>query len=419
VSALASARRRARPLAESPWPERFSARARRARSSAVRELLKLTEQPDVISFAGGLPAPEVFPLAALEAATSRVLQRHGPAALQYGITEGYLPLRELIAERLSRRGIRVGVQNLLVTCGAQQGLDLLGKLFLNAGDAVVTEEPTFLGALQAFQGYEARFLAVGLDDEGLDVAALEGALRARPKLVYVLPNFQNPTGVTLSRPRRERVVELCRRHGCAVVEDDPYGELRYEGDELPSLHAIDAGPGADDRAGGVVYLGSFSKTLAPGLRLGYVAAPEEVVARLVTLKQGADLHTSTFTQMVAFETARDGFLDGHLPRIREVYRARRDAMLRALAEHMPAGTRWTRPQGGLFLWVTLPGGLDAESLLADALRERVAFVPGRSFFPRGGGEGKLRLNFSYCPPPLIGEGIARLGNVVARRLAGR
>ena len=407
-----------------PWQDRFSERAQGARSSAIRELLKLTERPEVISFAGGLPAPEVFPLAEVEAAACRVLEEHGAAALQYSVTEGYLPLRELLVRHMARYGIRVTPDNVIITTGAQQALDLIGKLLVNPGDAVLTEQPTFLGALQAFSGYQAHYVCVPVDDEGLEVDRLEEALRAGPKFLYILPNFQNPSGVTLSLPRRRRLVELASHYGAPIVEDDPYGQLRYEGSHLPPLVQIDAeyhGCAHGERSfrGGVIYLGSLSKTLAPGLRIGFMVAPEEVITKLVQMKQGADLHTSTLTQMIAYETARGGFLDRHVTRIRAVYRERRDAMLAALTAHMPAGVGWTRPQGGLFLWVTLPDHLDAEALLEDALREKVAFVSGRPFFPRGGGRNTMRLNFSYCAPPVIEEGIARLGSVVARRLGAR
>ncbi len=399
------------------WTERFAERTLGVKSSMIRELLKLTEQPEIISFAGGLPAPEVFPIARIEEATRRVLAERGPAALQYGATEGYLPLREMLVRHMGRYGIQVTPDNVLVTAGAQQALDLIGKLFLNPGDIALTEEPTYLGAIQAFTSYQAQYLTVPIDDEGLRIDLLETALRAGPKFLYVLPNFQNPGGTTLSLPRRERLVELASHYGVPIVEDDPYGQLRYEGKHLPPLMKIaaDLEGGAPDRGGfrsGVLYLGTLSKVLAPGLRIGWVVGPLAVIAKLVQLKQGADLHTSTFTQMVAHEAVRGGFLDLHIPVIRRVYGERMRAMLEALERHFPPSVRWTRPQGGLFLWVTLPEGLDSSTLLDEALREKVAFVPGRSFFPQGGGASTLRLNFSYCTPERIEEGIRRLGGLI-------
>ncbi|MGE0453669.1 MAG: PLP-dependent aminotransferase family protein [Vicinamibacteria bacterium] len=408
---------------DTPWRERYAQRCAGVKGSLIRELLKLTEQPDVISFGGGLPAPEVFPIAEIQAAADRVLQEHGAHALQYGPTEGYRPLRELLVRHLGRYGIRVGAENLLVTSGSQQALDLIGKLFVNPGDHLLVENPTYLGALQAFRAYQAEFLTVPLDDAGMDVSRLEEALRRGPKFVYVLPNFQNPAGVTLGLERRRRLVELAGRYGVPILEDDPYGQLRYEGVNVPPIVQIDAevhGCGHRERSlrGGVIYLGTLSKVLAPGLRLGFVVAPEEVIQRLVLLKQGADLHTATFNQMVAYEAARGGFLDRHVRRIRSVYGARRDAMLGALAAHMPEGVSWTRPQGGLFLWVTLPSGLDAAKVLESALREKVAFVPGSAFHACGGGENTLRMNFSYCSPERAAEGVERLGKVIRAAIAG-
>lgn len=408
--------------AETLWADRYAQRTGRMTSSAIRELLKLVEDPDMISFAGGMPAPELFPREELERATIRVLAEQSHLALQYGATEGCRPLRELLVRHMARYGIEVGLENVLVTTGSQQALDLIGKLLLNPGDRVATEEPTYLGALQAFTAYQAEYLPVPIDEDGMRVDLLEDALRAAPKFVYVLPNFQNPGGVTLSLSRRRRLVELAAHYGTPVVEDDPYGQLRYEGTHLPPLVKLDAdlhaGNGGGRFRGAVLYLGTLSKTLAPGLRIGWVVAPAEVVARLAQMKQGADLHTSTFAQMVAYETARGGFLDRHVRRLREVYRARRDAMLESLARHFPPGVRWTRPQGGLFLWVTLPSRLDAATVLADALAAKVAFVPGSSFHPRGGGAATLRLNFSYCAPEMIEEGIRRLAVVLGRHLPG-
>lgn len=404
-----------------PWSDRFAQRTHGMTSSAIRELLKLTEHPEIISFAGGLPAPEVFPLEAVKAASRRVLDEHGRTALQYSTTEGYLPLRELLVRHMERYGIHVTPDNVLITTGSQQALDLAGRVFINPGDNVSTEEPTFLGALQAWNACQAQYLPISIDDEGLRIDRLEEALRAGPKLLYVLPNFQNPAGVTLAGDRRHRLIDLACRYGVPIVEDDPYGQLRYEGEHLPPLVKIDAELhhcANGDRAfhGGVLYLGTLSKTLSPGLRIGWIVAPQEVVSKLVQMKQGADLHTSTFDQMLAYETARGGFLDRHVRTIRRVYGERRDAMLKALEAHFPPMVRWTRPHGGLFLWVTLPRGGDAARLLEQALKEKVAFVPGTSFFPCGGGEETFRLNFSYCAPERIEEGIRRLAKVVARHV---
>jgi 2-aminoadipate transaminase len=422
IPALAAAKRE-NAVAATLWTERFAQRTQRMGSSVIRELLKYTEKPDVISFAGGLPAPEVFPFAEVERAAEAVL-KEGKKALQYSATEGYLPLRELLVRHMSRYGIKVTPANVLVTSGSQQGLDLIGRLFVNPGDRVLTESPTYLGALQAWSAYQADYLTVPVDDDGLDVSQLEAQLRGGPKFLYILPNFQNPAGVTLGLERRRRLVEIANHYGAPIVEDDPYGQLRYEGDHIPPLVQIDAewhgcAEGDCEFTGDVLYLSTLSKTLAPGLRIAWVVAPESVISRLVQMKQGADLHTSTFCQMVAYEVAKDGFLDRHVRTIRDLYRERRDAMLGALARHLPPGSRWTKPQGGLFLWLTLPEGFDSARLLTDALgQEKVAFVPGSAFFPRGGGERTCRLNFSYMGPDMIDEGIRRLATVIERSLAG-
>ena len=410
------------PSAPEPlWSRRFAQRTQRITASMIRELLKLTEQPDVISFAGGLPAPEVFPLEEVRAATDRVLRDHGTTALQYTTTEGYRPLRELLVRHMSRYGVEVRPENVLITSGSQQALDLIGKLLINPGDRVLTEAPTYLGALQAFNAYQADYLPVPIDDDGMDVDALEEQLRAGPKFVYALPNFQNPAGVTLSMERRRRLVERAAHYGTPIVEDDPYGQLRFEGDHLPSLVKLDAethGCANGERAftGNVLYLSTLSKTLAPGLRVAWVVAPEVVISKLVQIKQGADLHTSTFCQHVAYEVAKGGFLDTHVRRIRAVYGERRDAMLRSLDRHAPPGVRWTRPGGGLFLWATLPEGFDTLKLLDEAIAEKVAFVPGAAFYPCGGGERTMRLNFSYAAPDVIEEGIRRLSKVIERKI---
>jgi 2-aminoadipate transaminase len=387
--------------------------------SEIRELLRIAMRPEVISFAGGLPAPEAFPLEAIRDATRRVLDEHGPMALQYSATEGYEPLREQIARHAFRYGIAARPSNVLITCGSQQALDLIGKLFLEPGDTVLVEDPTYLGAVQAFRAYGVEFLTVPLDHDGVRIDRLEQVLRQeKPKLLYLLPNFQNPSGVTMSELRRQEVVQLAARHGLPIVEDDPYGQLRYEGDHLTPLFVLDSElerePQSGDpvRGAHVVYTSTFSKLLAPGLRIGWILAPEEVIAQLTLVKQGTDLHTSTFTQMVAYETCRGGFLDRHIRVIRKLYSERRAAMLAALERHMPAQVQWTRPAGGLFLWVTLPFDVDSRGVLEVALRKGVAFVPGGAFHASGGGSYTMRLNFSYCTPERIDEGIERLAEAV-------
>lgn len=408
-----------------PWHRRYAQRTQRMGSSMIRELLKLTQRDDIISFAGGLPAPEMFPVQAFEAAASRVLQRHGRQALQYSTTEGYLPLRELIVEKMGRYGIEASVDNVLITSGSQQALDLIGKLLINPGDLILTERPTYLGALQAWRAYQAEFSSVPIDDDGLRIDLLEEALCGGPKFMYVLPNFQNPGGVTLSYERRLALIDIADRYGVPIIEDDPYGELRFEGEHLPPLVVLDAdklngrryahhGEPHSYFKGNVIYLSTFSKTLAPGLRLGWMVAPESVIQQCVMAKQGMDLHTSTFIQMLAYEVAKDGFLAQHVRKIRQVYQERRNVMLAAMSQHFPPGVSWTRPQGGLFLWVTLPEGLDSTAVLEHAIAHKVAFVPGTTFYPDGGGHESFRLNFSNANPAQIEEGIARLGEVLQK-----
>jgi 2-aminoadipate transaminase len=404
------------------WSDRFAQRTKTVRSSAIRELLKLTQEPEVISFAGGLPAGELFPIARIREACNTVLENKGSISLQYSATEGYDPLRDMIAQNLRRYGIPAQLENVLITSASQQALDLIGKLLINPGDRILVEAPTYLGALQAFSVYGADYVSVPIDDDGLRTELLEQKLRSGPKFMYVLPNFQNPAGTTLSEPRRHELVLLADRYGVPIVEDDPYGQLRYEGEHLPPLVVVDRENLRRDNGyslGNVIYLSTFSKTLVPGFRLGWIVAPAEVIAKLVQLKQGADLHTSTFTQMVAFEVAKDGFIDEHVKKMRPVYRERRDTMLQSLQEFFPPECRWTRPQGGLFLWVTLPEDMDIEALFQAALKEKVAFVPGDSFYAGNGKEGNrhLRLNFSNTKPELIREGIRRLAAAVKLQLA--
>ncbi|MGO9561830.1 MAG: PLP-dependent aminotransferase family protein [Candidatus Korobacteraceae bacterium] len=405
-----------------PWAHRYAQRTKSVKSSIIRELLKLTQRPEVISFAGGLPAPEVFPVARFQEACQRVLATQATTALQYGPTEGYRPLRELIVAQMGRYGIVATVDNILITSGSQQALDLIAKLLINRGDRILVESPTYLGALQAFDLMGAEYVTVPVDDDGLQTCNMEQALRSGPKFLYILPNFQNPGGVTLSRKRRDELVELSDRYGIPIIEDDPYGQLRYEGEHISPLVVLDRTNLLRDngyKLGNVIYLSTFSKVLAPGLRVAWIVAPPDVIAKLVQIKQSTDLHTSTFTQMVVYEAARDGFIDEHVKLIRATYKVRRDAMLSALNDFFPPEVSWTHPHGGLFLWVTMPPGVDSSRLLELALRQNVAFVPGEPFYPNGDTGSHMRLNFSNAAPEQIREGIRRLSIAVAHELEHR
>lgn len=386
----------------------YADRLRQLRPSTIREILKVTAQPEIISFAGGLPAPELFPVDGVRAAADYVLSTAGAAALQYGPSEGYRPLREWIAEELGRRSIKTNPDEVLVTVGSQQVLDLVAKLLLNPGDVVLTENPTYLAAIQSFQTLEARFVPVPTDDDGLIPEALPELIRKhRPKLLYTIPTFQNPTGVTLKAERRATLARIAAEHGLLVLEDDPYGKLRYHGVEVPPIKHW-------DEAGVVLYASTFSKTIAPGLRLGWVAAPQEIFSRLLILKQAADLHTSSFDQRVAHAYLTRENQTAHIERIRHAYGERFGVMDAALREHLPSAYTWTKPEGGMFLWVTGPADLDGLALLERAIQHQVAFVPGRDFFPAEGGRNHLRLNFSNSSPERIREGVRRLGELCRR-----
>ena len=402
------------------WTSRYAYRTKHIYSSAIRELLKITEKPGVISFAGGLPSPEAFPIPRIEEACHKVLAAQADHALQYSTTEGYVPLRELIASNMARYGIRARLENVMITTGSQQALDLIGKLLINRGDRVLLEAPSYLGALQAFNAYGAEFISVPIDGDGLRTDLLEPSLRLSPKFMYVLPNFQNPAGTTIPEGRRHELVLLADKYGIPIIEDDPYGQLRYEGEHIPPLIVTDRENLRDPGylVGNVIYLSTFSKTLAPGLRLGWIVAPPEIISKLVQLKQAIDLHTPTFNQYVAYEVVRDGFLDEHVRCIRQLYRERRDAMLHALKDFFPPEVSWTKPQGGLFLWISLPKGLDSQKILDTAVAENVAFVPGQCFYAHSGEEAgrHMRLNFSNSSPDQIREGIRRLALAVENAL---
>ncbi len=397
---------------QTPWEYRYAHRTQKMGSSVIRELLKLTEQPDIISFAGGLPAPEVFPVKEFQQACNIVLEQQGARALQYSTTEGYLPLRQMIARHTARFSVQVTPDNIMITSGSQQALDFIGRLFLNRGDYVVVESPTYLGALQAWNAYGAQYISVPSDEHGMIVDKLEEALRIGPKFIYVLPNFQNPSGSTMSIERRKKLILLADQYGVPIVEDDPYGQLRYDGEHLPSVAYLDSqyrNETGGEYTGNVIYLSTFSKLLAPGLRLAWVIAPPQVIRKLVMTKQAADLHTSSFNQYVAYEVAKGGFLDEHVKVIRAIYKERRDVMNEMMTELFPPEVHWNMPQGGMFLWGVLPEHIDAAEVLKVAINRKVAFVPGAAFHPNGGGQNTMRLNFSFSSPDTIREGITRLG----------
>ncbi len=397
------------------WDNQFAERALKMRSSVIRDMLALTERPDVISFGGGLPGPQVFPIERFKKACCRVLDENGELALQYGSTEGYRPLREWIASQARQYGVKVGIDNVLITNGSQQALDLIGRVFINPGDLVATESPTYVSALQAWRVYGARFISAPSDEHGLVVEKVEEILKQRPRFLYVLPNFQNPSGTTLTLERRKQLVELAQRYQIPILEDDPYYPLRYEGESLPRIITLEsaAQPESDDvYNGNVIYTSTFSKLLSPGIRLGWVIGPAPVIRKLSVAKQSVDLNTSVFVQMVANEIGRSGFLDEHIQIIRACYMERRDMMLETMAEMFPSDAVWTRPEGGMFLWCRIREDIDASEVFKTAIQQNVAFVPGEPFFPNGGGKNTMRLNFSFCTPETIREGITRLGRVL-------
>ncbi len=394
----------------------FAARTTVMRSSAMRDLMAITERPEVISLAGGLPDTSTFGAQRLAAITAGMASTHATRALQYGPTEGIAAVKDCIAQVMAAEGMAVDPQDLLVTAGGQQVIDLVCKTLVDPGDVIVAEAPTYPGAVPAFSAYQADVVQIALDADGMRVDELEATLDRleaegrRPKFIYTVPTFQNPAGVTMSLPRRRRLVQIARERELLVLEDNPYGLLRYEGDPLPTLLALDGGRF-------VIYLGTFSKILAPGLRLGWAVAPAPVLEKLNLGKQAADLCSSTFTQYLVaayFEQAR---WQDYVASLRELYRRRRDAMLDALEEHFPPQASWTRPQGGLFVWATLPDYLDTTDLLARALSRDVAFVPGRAAFLDGRGGSSLRLNFSGVTDEAIREGVRRIGEVVREQLA--
>jgi len=393
----------------------YSKNAQNMMRSEIRDLLKLTRQPGVISFGGGLPSPETFPVMELEEITCELLRKKGAVALQYGPTEGEVSLREEIAKLMNREKSGVTPDNVLVTSGSQQGLDVVAKVFLDPGDIVLMELPSYIGGLQAFSAYRAKMIGVPQDDEGLKTDLLEKALARlakkgrKPKFIYVVPDFQNPSGVTMTLERRKRVLELAREYEVPIIEDSPYRDLRFTGKSIPMIFSL-------DKENYVIALGTFSKLLCPGLRLAWITAPSEWMERMVVAKQSMDLSSPIFTQLMVAEYLKRGLLPQQIERIRRLYARKRDVMLNALERFMPEGVEWTKPEGGLFLWVKLPKKMSASDLFPKAVENKVAYVVGSAFHCNGKGQNTMRLNFSYPTEEQIDEGIGRLAKMIRENM---
>lgn len=393
----------------------YSKNAKNMKRSEIRELLKFTRQPDIISFAGGLPAPETFPIEDLEDISCQILREKGAVALQYGPTEGEGIFREQIASWMAREKPTIKMENILVTSGSQQGLDIIGRVFLDPGDVAIVELPTYIGGLQAFTAYRAKLIGVTQDDQGMRTDLLEKTLsklakrKKKPKFIYVVPDFQNPSGVTMSLERRKKLLQLAYKYKLPIVEDSPYRDLRFMGEKVPAIYALDT----DNQ---VIVLGTFSKLLCPGLRLGWLMAPTEWMDRMVVAKQAMDLNSPTFTQLIAAEYIKRGLLVDQVERIRKLYARKREAMLAALRKYMPKGVTWTKPEGGLFLWLILPKKMSANDLFPKAIEDKIAYVIGSAFYCNGKGQNTMRLNFSYSSDNQIDEGIKRLAKMIEENM---
>ncbi|MGY6209037.1 aminotransferase-like domain-containing protein [Cytobacillus firmus] len=390
---------------------KFAERARFVTSSETREILKVTERPEVISFAGGLPAPELFPVEALKEVCNAVLTEEGAAALQYSTTEGYIPLREAICQRMKSAGIDSSIENVLITSGSQQAIDLTGRLFINEGDTIICESPTYLAAINVFKSYNAKFVEVAMDDDGMVMEELEQMLRDHPdaKFIYTIPDFQNPTGRTLKLERRKRMIELANQYDVLILEDNPYGAVRFAGEELPPVKHFDT-------EGRVIYLSTFSKIFTPGLRLGWICADETFIDKYVAFKQTADLHTDSFAQRITAKYMELYDIEEHINKIKAVYKERCTAMLSCIEEFFPNHLSYSKPEGGLFIWVELPEGIDSAHIFTECLKNNVACVPGAPFFPNGTQKNTLRLNYSNMSKERIIEGMKRMGEVLHREL---
>lgn len=393
----------------------YSDRAAKMRKSEIRELLKVAQDPEVISFAGGLPSPLTFPLDDLQGVAQTVLKKHGDVALQYGTTQGLVELRESIAERACKDGMDITADNVMITSGSQQALDTVGKIFLNPGDFACVGLPTYLGGINAFRSYEANLTGIPLDKDGIIVDLVDDAIKdlakkgITAKFIYVVPTFQNPAGVVMPESRRKKLIEIAHNHDIVIVEDDPYGKLRFDIDHIRPIKSF-------DDEGRVIYLSTFSKILSPGFRIAWAIASEELLRKMIICKQALDLCTSTFTQTMVNEFIKSGSLDLHIMKICELYKPKRDAMIDAMKQYFPDDCVCNKPKGGMFAWVTLPKGIDTEIMFLDALKEKVAYVHGKAFCVDGSGGRSMRLNFSYASSENITEGIRRLGTVIHKKL---
>ncbi|MCD6474271.1 MAG: PLP-dependent aminotransferase family protein [Thermoplasmata archaeon] len=393
----------------------YSNNARKMRSSEIRRLLEISQQPGVISFGGGLPNPNAFPVDEIREIVNKILDEEGSKALQYGSTAGLKEFIELLVEVVKQDGIKAGMENILTTVGSQQALDIVGRIFLNENDVVMVGLPTYLGGINAFLAYGAKLVGVPLDENGMNVDLLEEKIKElknkgeNVKLIYTIPTFQNPAGVELSLERRKRMIEIAEENDLLILEDDPYGKLRFEGEAIPPIKAFDE----NDH---VIYMATFSKILSPGIRLAYVVAPEEIAKKMVLAKQSMDLCTSTLSQTIAYHYIKNGYMKNHLPKIIEMYKRKRDIMLQSLEEYFPPSCKWTHPRGGMFLWVELPEYINTVEMFPEAIEKKVAYVTGKSFFVDGGGLNTMRLNFTNAGDDEIKEGIKRLAEVVKKRI---
>ncbi len=394
----------------------YSDRAGKLRKSVIRELLKVAQDPEIISFAGGLPNPDSFPIKELEGVIQYVMEKHGKTALQYGTTQGLLELREFIAERALKDGMKdVTADNVIITSGSQQALDSVGKLFLNPGDTALVGLPTYLGGINAFRSYESNLTGIPLDKDGMRMDVLEETIKKLlkddiiPKFIYVVPTFQNPAGVTMPESRRKQLVDIAVEYDLIVIEDDPYGKLAYDTDHVKPIKTF-------DDEGNVIFMSTFSKILSPGFRLAWTIASDELTRKIEICKQALDLCTNTLTQFITSEFMRRGSLDLHIMKLNEMYKPKRDIMMDAMKEYFPEGYICNKPKGGMFSWVTLPEGIDTETMFLDAIKNKVAYVHGKAFHVDGGGDRSMRLNFSYSSNDQIEEGMKRLGNVIEKKL---